>query len=189
MSILLRIDASSRTQDSHSRDLANFFEERWLSSNPERKVIHRDLIKTQIPHISEKTIAGFYTPDKEQDQKLIEATRLSDELITELMSADTLLIATPMYNFSIPSALKAWIDQIVRIGQTFSFSPDNRFEGLVKNKRAYVLTATGAVFSNEGMQELDFLTPYLRSLLSFLGFTDIEFITIEGTTTDESALK
>ncbi|VAW65026.1 FMN-dependent NADH-azoreductase, partial [hydrothermal vent metagenome] len=100
-----------------------------------------------------------------------------------------LLIATPMYNFSIPSSLKAWIDQIVRIGKTFSFSPDTGFEGLVKNKRAYVLTATGAVFSNDGMQELDFLSPYLKSLLSFLGFTDIELLTIEGTTTDEPALK
>lgn len=189
MSQLLRIDASSRTEGSHSRELADFFVEQWLSINPGGKVVNRDLIKTKIPHISEKTIAGFYRPVNEHDQVLTEATKLSDELISELKSADTVLIATPMYNFSIPSALKAWIDQIVRIGQTFSFSPDTGFEGLIKKKRAYVLTATGAVFSNEGMQELDFLSPYLKSLLSFLGFTDVEFLTIEGTTTDESALK
>jgi len=105
------------------------------------------------------------------------------------MATETLLINTPMYNFSVPSALKAWIDQIVRSGETFSFSPETGFEGLVINKRAYVITATGAVFSNEGMEALDFLTPYLKSLLSFLGFTEIEFFTVEGTTTDESALK
>jgi FMN-dependent NADH-azoreductase len=189
MPLLLRIDASSRLQDSHSRELAEFFVKQWLSNNPEGSVVHRDLMKQQIPHISEETITGFYTPENKHNQVLKKATKLSDELISELISADTLLIATPMYNFSMPSALKAWIDQIVRMGKTFSFSPDTGFEGLVKHKRAYVLTATGAVFSTEDMQQLDFLSPYLKSLLSFLGFIDIDFLNIEGTTTDEFALE
>lgn len=176
MSQLLRIDASSRVIDSESRKLADFFVNQWTHNNPEGKVVVRDLLEAQIPHITANTIAGFYTPINEQSQPLKEATKLSDELIAELMAAETLLFDTPMYNFSVPSALKAWIDQIVRSGETFSFSPETGFEGLVKNKRAYVITATGAVFSNEGMEALDFLTPYLKSLLSFLALLKLSFL-------------
>lgn len=188
MTTLLRIDASSRTEGSHSRELADFFVQEWLSNNSNGQVVHRDLVKRQVTPISETTISGFYTSRAEMSQVQKEATQLSDDLIQELKSADVLLIATPMYNFSIPSALKAWIDQIVRIGETFSFT-DGQFIGLVENKPTYVLVATGAVFSNEGMQDFDFLSPYLRFLLNFLGITNVEMLSIEGTTTDDEALK
>lgn len=183
---LLRIDASSRIQDSHSRELADYFVEHWLKSNPESEIVVRDLIQEPVPHISECTIAGFYMPKSDHDETLRQSTCLSDELIREVMTADTLLIDTPMYNFSVPSVLKAWIDQVVRIGETFSFSPDRGFEGLVTGKQAFVITASGAVFSVDAMQPLDYLTPYLRTLLGFLGITEVEFIALEGTTTDEA---
>lgn len=186
MSKLLRIDASSRVHDSQSRELAEFFVNHWLNRNTDGEVILRDLVASSPPHISDATIAGFYTPKEGHSPEHKQATALSDKLIKELMDADALLIDTPMYNFSIPSALKAWIDQIVRIGETFKFSPNSGFEGLVTGKQAYVITASGASFSDENMKALDFMTPYLNTLLGFLGFTEIKFFTVEGTTTDES---
>jgi FMN-dependent NADH-azoreductase len=187
MSKLLRVDASSRLADSHSRALADQFVERWRKTHPGGEVVIRDLVQEPLPHIANDTISGFYTPKADHDPIMRQATELSDRLIAEIKTADMLLIDTPMYNFSIPSALKAWIDQVVRIGETFAFSPENGFEGLVKGKPAYVITATGAAFSNEALRPMDFLTPYLTALLGFLGITDLHLFTLEGTTVDETA--
>ncbi len=189
MKTLLRVDASSRVDGSHSRDIADFFVEHWLNANLEGRVVTRDLVEEPIPHISEETITGYYTPKEQHTPELKAATALSDKLITELKEADIVLIDTPMYNFSVPSALKAWIDQVSRVGETFSFSPDTGFEGLVTGKPVYVITATGAVFSDEAMQPMDFLTPYLQLLLGFLGFAQVEVFEIEGTSTDEAAVE
>ena len=187
MSTLLRIDASSRTKDSQSRELADLFVNHWLETHPGGEVRVRDLVLDPVPHISNDTIAGFYTPRAEHDDNLRLATARSDALIREIMEADAVLIDTPMYNFSMPSALKAWIDQVARIGETFSFSPESGFEGLIKNTAFYVITASGAVFSSDAMQPMDFLTPYLRALLGFLGITQLQFFTLEGTTVDPDA--
>ncbi len=189
MSRLLRIDASARLHDSHSREIADYFQARWLQQHPDDEVVVRNLMHNPVPHIEAATITGFYTPASEHDAALQTATALSDQLIEELMSSDILLISTPMYNFSTPSALKAWVDQIVRIGHTFNFDPEKGFTGLVQGKRAVVVTATGAVFSNPAMSAFNFLEPYLRTLLGFLGITDSHFVSIEGTTTDEAAME
>lgn len=187
MTRILRIDASSRTDDSHSRQLASRFLDRWLQTHPDDEVVVRDLVRYPVPHIADTTIAGFYTPAAQFSDDLKQATALSDELITELKAADLVLISTPMYNFALPSALKAWIDHVVRIGHTFSFSPESGFAGLLAGKRAVIATASGAAFSNEAMQPMDFLTPYLRTLLGFLGFQKVDVIAVEGTTIDETA--
>jgi len=189
MKTLLRIDASSRVDGSHSRKIGNLCVEQWLKTYPDAKVQIRDLSKDQIPHIQENTIGGFFTSKEEHTTELKTATELSDTLISELKAADAILINTPMYNFSIPSALKAWIDQISRIGETFSYSPEEGFAGLLENKKAYVVTSTGAVFDNDEMKTMDFMTPYLRSILTFLGISDIQFLTIEGSSGDEIALE
>src|ERR1700756_5285677 len=117
MPSLLRIDASSRLSGSHSRALADALEAAWS--------------------------AGFYTPPASLDERLKRAVALSDELIDELNAAETVLIATPMYNFSVPSALKSWIDQVVRINRTFSYD-GKKFTGLVEAKRVVVVAAFGA---------------------------------------------
>lgn len=187
MTRILRIDASARTDDSLSRRFANQFLESWLQAHPRDEVVVRDLAEQPLPHIAQATIAGFYTPPAQHSDAVRDATALSDELIAELRAADLLLISTPMYNFSLPSGLKAWIDQIVRIGHTFSYSPESGFAGLLEGKRAVIVTATGAVFSNEAMRPMDFLTPYLKTLLAFLGFTQVDVISLEGTTLDEAA--
>ncbi|MGL5078383.1 MAG: FMN-dependent NADH-azoreductase, partial [Waterburya sp.] len=142
MAKILRIDSSSRLQGSHSRELADYFQAIWLEKYPSDQVIVRDLVKTPVPHIADIAIAGFYTPKDQHTDAMTSATALSDELIGELQSADVLLISVPMYNFTVPSAFKAWVDQIVRIGHTFAYDGTN-FTGLVTVKRAYVICAYG----------------------------------------------
>jgi FMN-dependent NADH-azoreductase len=187
MTKLLRIDASARRQGSHSRGIADLFQKTWCDAHPNSEIILRDLARNPVSHIEEATITGFYTPAEQFTAELKASTAMSDILIQELQKTDILLLSTPMYNFTLPSALKAWIDQIVRIGHTFSFSPAQGFSGLLSGKRAVVITATGAAFSQESMRPMDFLTPYLKSLLGFLGFKQVDVITVEGTTIDAVA--
>lgn len=186
MTRILRIDSSSRIEGSHSRELADYFQATWLKKNPHDQVIIRDVIQNPCPHISDTTIAGFYTPEEQQTETMKSAIALSNELIDELQAADVLLLSVPMYNFSIPSALKAWVDQIVRIGRTFAYDGTN-FTGLVTIKRAYVICAYGASGYTDGgaFSSINFLEPYLKGLLSFLGIQDIQFFNLQATTTDE----
>jgi len=189
MATLLRLDASSRGQASVSRAMADYFVTHWRQFNPDGEIVVRDLVKNPLPHIAEDTISGFYQDKAEHDDRMKSATVLSDELIKELKGTDVLLIDTPMYNFSVPSALKAWIDQIVRSGETFQYSPEDGFSGLVSIKQCYVITVSGAVFSTDNMQAMDFLKPYLQLLLNFLGIINVEFITLEGSTLDAMAFE
>ncbi len=181
---LLRIDASSRIENSDSRAMANQFQKQWQTSNPKGEVILRDIIQTPITHISQKTIAGFYTPPEHLTPDLKKATVLSDELITELKRSNVLLISTPMYNFGVPSALKAWIDQIVRINTTFGVNDQGEFYGIVAGIKAYIITTSGAAYGSKEMKALDFLQPYLQTVLGLIGITDVTFIPLEGTTMD-----
>lgn len=186
---LLRIDASSRLAGSHSRELADQFERAWRARGLGYEVVRRDLVATPIPQIEQLTIAGFYTQADQMTPELRLATALSDELIGEVLAADELLIATPMYNFTVPSALKAWIDQVVRIGKTFAFDGAN-FQGLVKARRAVVISAYGAGGYLKGgpFAAADYCGPYLKFLLNFLGIANVESIAVEATVGDAAAL-
>ena len=190
MTTLLRIDASSRQTGSHSRTLGDSFEAEWLSHNPGATIVRRDLVAEPLPHIADTTIAGFYTPPEAMTADLRHATALSDTLIAELKSADLLLITTPMYNFTVPSALKAWVDQIVRIGHTFSYDGKS-FTGLVTGKRAVVACAYGAAGYGDAnaLGSYDLLKSYLQLLLGFLGFTDVKFVSTEATTADDATVR
>ena len=183
MPTLLRIDSSSRRDASHSRALADAFEAAWSSRFPDATIIRRDLAANPIAHIHETTIAGFYAPAEKLDDTLKAAVALSDRLIEEVNAADTILIATPMYNFTVPSALKSWIDQIVRINRTFSYDGTN-FTGLVKAKRVVVVTAFGAGGYGGALASANFVTPYLKFLFGFLGVADVTVIPAEATTAD-----
>jgi len=165
MSTLLRIDSSSRLQGSHSRALADHLQAQWLASHTGGKVILRDLVKTPIPHILDITIAGYYTPTDQHTPELRAAVALSDELIAELLSADTLLFSIPLYNFSIPSALKAYIDHTVRIGQTFGHDEKTGLFGLVEGKKAYVTASYGASgYVGGSLASYNFLEPYYEGV-------------------------
>lgn len=181
--ILLRIDSSARTEGSHSRHLADLAQARWQAAYPHGRVLRRDLAAQPVAHIEAATIQGFYTLAEQMTPSLRAALAKSDELIAELKAAHTLLISAPIYNFSVPSALKAWIDQVVRINQTFSYDGKG-FEGLVKGPRAVLALAYGAAGYGDAMAGFDHLKPYLTSLLNFLGISDVQAVAAEATTAD-----
>ncbi len=183
---MLRIDASARKVGSHSRNLGDTFEREWLERHPGTSIVRRDLAEHALPHISDLTIEGFYTPTEKFTAGLREATALSDTLIAELLAADVLLLTTPMYNFTVPSALKAWIDQIVRMGRTFSYD-GKVFAGLVVGKPVYITCAYGAGGYHDGgpMGAFNMVQGYLRLVLGFLGFASIHFVEMEATTAGE----
>lgn len=182
---ILRIDASIRTEGSHSRSLADYFEQQWLEKHPSDVVLHRN--PASIPHISAETVAGFFTPADRMTDVLRAATAISDELIVELQSADVLLLSTPIYNFTIPSTLKAWIDHIVRLGRTVARDGEH-FTGLLKGKHAVVICAFGAEgygvadgSATGPLSSVEHLASYLKLLLGFIGITDTKIIAVEGT--------
>lgn len=189
MTRLLRIDSSSRTTGSHSSQLADQAEAMWREANPQGRVVTRHLGSDPIPILSQETITGFFSPQETLTDDLQQATALSDQLIAELQTADTLLLAVPIYNFSVPAALKCWIDQITRIGHTFAYE-DGEFRGLTKTQRAVVICAYGADGYLEGQpfEAANFLEPYLRFLLSFLGIEDVEMVSVQATTADEETV-
>lgn len=190
MTRILRLDASSRHDGSQSRLLADAFVARWMDRHPGSTLVRRDLAATPIPHIGPATIQGFYTPAADRGADLTAALLLSDQLIAEVRSADLLVIATPMYNFGVPSALKAWIDHVVRIGETFSYDGTG-FAGLLGGRKAVIVAAYGAGGYLDGgpFAGADFLVPYLRFLLGFLGFADIETVGLEATTADPETVE
>lgn len=171
---LLRIDSSAR-KASVTRQLTARFAEEWKMKHPNGDVMHRDVSTPALPLITDDwsaTNPEASTPSPAQQSYL--AT--SDELIEELRAAETIVIGAPMYNFSIPSSLKAWIDQIVRIGKTFSYG-SNGLRGLLEKKKVVVITARGGAYEKGTATEaLDFQVPYLRHILGFIGLTDVTFI-------------
>jgi len=183
MTYILRLDTSPRATESLSRNLADRVERHLLNLDKHLGVKTRDLSIANLPHISNDTITGFYTSEEDMTAELEEATALSDTLIQELKAADTLIMSAPMYNFGVPSSLKAWIDQIVRINQTFSFDGTS-FKGLVPVRRAVLVLAYGAngYAPNGDFASMNFLEPYLTALISFLGVEDSRVIRVEGTT-------
>ncbi|OJJ09734.1 MULTISPECIES: FMN-dependent NADH-azoreductase [unclassified Roseibium] len=141
MTQLLRINSSSRLTGSHSAAIADAFEAGFRAKHPACTGITRNVANGSIPFIAQSTIEGFYAPQEKLSGDQKAATALSDKLIAEIQASDTLLLAVPIYNFTIPEALKAWVDQICRIGHTFAMD-ENGFQGLVKARRAIVVAHT-----------------------------------------------
>ncbi|WP_303319057.1 NAD(P)H-dependent oxidoreductase [Flavivirga abyssicola] len=185
MKTLLRIDCSSRIKGSHSRTLADYFEEHWKTANPKGTIIYRDLAKQALPHIQNNTIEGFYTPIEYMSPQIKEATALSDELIEELKSVDEILISSPLYNLNIPSNLKAYLDQVVRIGHTFNIN-EKGYYGLLEGKLAYLVTVKGGVYKGTFMEPYDFQEPYLKAILGHMGIKTQELFSLEGSTNQQT---
>ena len=139
----------------------------------------RDLAENPPPHIGADFVGGISTGPEQRTPEQARALALSDVFIDEMMAADVILFAVPMHNFGPPSTLKAWIDHVVRAGRTFSYSEKGR-EGLLKGKRAILVVARGGVYSNGPAKPLDFQEPYLRTVLGFIGITDIDIVHVEG---------
>ena len=178
---LLKIDSSPMGERSVSRKLTDEFAKTWLKAHPGGKVIERDLTTLDIPVVNGVWVAAAHTPDNARTPEQKDVLAVSELLIAELQSADEYVLGVPMHNFSIPSTLKLWIDQIVRIGRTFTYSETGR-GGLLKGKKATLLIASGGVY-DEGTaySAFNFVTPYLRTVLEFIGLTDVHFIAAGGT--------
>jgi len=183
---LLQIDSSARASSVTRRLTAKFAEE-WRKNHPDGEVIQRDLSAMAFPLITDDWGATYL-----EDSKLTLAQRsylsTSDELIEELKAADTVVIGSPMYNFSIPSLLKAWIDQIVRLGKTVGYGP-NGPQGLLTRKRVVIITSRGGAYEKGSPREaFDFQEPYLLHILGFIGLTDVTFIHAENQAREEAAV-
>lgn len=176
MSNLLVINSSANTGASVSRLLIDETVSQVLKAAPNTKVVRRDLGTDPVPHLTTANLAGVRgTPATAEEL----ATRaLSDELIAELRAADTVVLAAPMYNFSVPTSLRAWFDFVLRAGETFRYTEAGP-EGLLKGKKVIVLTSRGGLYSEGPAAAADFQEPYLRHLLGFIGITDVTFIHAE----------
>ena len=182
---LIQIDSSARTSSVTRRLTAKFAEE-WRKNHPDGVVIQRDLSATVIPLITDDWNATHLEQSKLTPvQQSYLST--SDELIEELEAADTVVIGAPMYNFTIPSSLKAWIDQIVRLGKTVGYGP-NGPQGLLTKKKVVIITSRGSAYEKGTAREaFDFQEPYLRHVLGFIGLTDVTFVHAENQAREEAA--
>lgn len=180
MASILHLDSSPRGDRSRSRQLSKEFVKTWLALHSEDTVVYRDLRESPIPHVTEQWIAADYTPLLEKTEEMSQILRLSDDLVDEFLASDLCVFGVPMYNFSIPSGFKAYIDQIVRVGRTFAINNDG-FEGLVNDKKVIFITARGDCYSKgSNHQGWDAQEPGLRYAFQFIGVKDIKFIHAEG---------
>jgi len=178
---LLHIDSSPLYGRSVSRQLTGAFVTQWKSSHPNGTVIERDLNATSIPPVNADWVGAVYTPEEARTPQQKGLLSLSDSLLAELEQADEYVFGVPMHNFSVPSVLKLWIDQISRVGRTFSYA-DGTPKGLLTGKKATFLIATGGIYDAQTqMASFNFVEPYLRSVFGFLGVTDATFLTAGGT--------
>jgi FMN-dependent NADH-azoreductase len=179
MKQILIVESSPRGAESASRRLTRKVRERLVVQYPEAKVVVRDLAKDRLPHLDQATVKAISTKDPVEAESLKQALHLSDVLTDELLSSDLLVIASPMWNFGIPSLLKAWIDHVVRAGKTFNYAGAG-VEGLAKGKRAILVLASGGVFSEGPWKSWDTVEPYLRQILGFIGIDDVQTARAEG---------
>ncbi|MGF7042292.1 FMN-dependent NADH-azoreductase [Mucilaginibacter lappiensis] len=179
MKKVLHIISSPKVSGSFSNKLAIEIIERLLIANPGSKVITQDLTNPAFPHFEQAHIDGFYKPPELHTDIEKNALIPSNEAIKKIMDADIIVISAPMYSFTIPSTLKAWFDHISRVGVTFRYT-DHGPEGLIKNKKVYVAISTGGVYSDGLAKANDFTEPYLRTILNFIGMTDVKFFRAEG---------
>lgn len=176
---ILIVESSPRGSESASRKLASKLRARLVSQYPQASVVVRDLAHDNLPHLDEAALKAMTTRDPAEAESLKSALRLSDQLTEELLASDILVIATPMWNFGLPSSLKAWIDHVVRAGKTFNYAGAG-VEGLAKGKKAILALASGGVFSEGPWKPWDTVEPYLRQILGFIGIDDIQTVRAEG---------
>lgn len=169
---LLRVDGSMRTREySRSRRLTDALIESMQQKHSEISVKTRDLT-TGVPFVHEQWIDANFTEPGARNTEQRAVLSQSDALMNELVEADILVLGTPIYNFSVPAAVKAWIDMVVRANETFHYTSEGP-EGLLKNKKAFAIVVSGGTSIDS---DIDFSTPYLRHILSFIGITDLTVI-------------
>ena len=175
MSTILHITASIRGDESVSRSLGTRLVE-GLAASKNATVVTRDLSKNDIPFVDAERFAANLAPYAERSSEQHELAKVADELIGELQDADTIVFSVPVYNFSVPATVKAWADLVARAGTTFRYT-ENGPEGLLTGKKVYVTAASGGTPLGS---EIDFMSPWLKFFLGFLGMTDVELVAADG---------
>jgi len=173
MTRLLVVETSPRGEHSISRTMTRRFVAGWRAAHPDGEVVERDLMETDLPFVTAPWLQAYFTPPQQHSPEMKEALRLSDALAGEVLAADHIVIATPVYNYNVPAALKAWIDHIVRKGMTLGVDGS----GLVTGKKATVLLASGGVYTEGSpIRDRDIATQYLRLILNVIGITDVTVV-------------
>lgn len=176
MNTLLRIDSSLRIQDSYSRRMGDYFVKQWKLKHPDGTVLERDTARFNIPHLTQQTVDAFF------DESLYsEDLPLSDVMIEELCQSSEILITCPMYNYGIPSSLKAYFDLVIRTKKTFTY--DNGIKGMLHHKKAHIISVMGGVHPVPG--GMNPLETHLTYILNHLGIKDINYFPLEGTAVPE----
>lgn len=176
MTRILRIDSSANLKDSVTRGLTDKIVARY----PNADITVRDLARTPLPQVTDTWTRARVTPSQERSEEQHAALKLSDELIEELEAADVIVIGAPMYNFTVPASLKAWIDLVARVGVTFRYTETGP-EGLLKDRPVIVAFASGGTPLESGY---DFHSAYLRFFLNFVGLTNVTFVAADAIATD-----
>lgn len=180
MPTLLHLD-SSPLASSVSRELTHEFAAKWKAAHPSGQVIYHDLAANPPRPVDQAWIQATYTPAEARNPEQKALLAYSEERIAELEQADEYVLGVAMHNFSVPSVVKLWIDQVVRAGRTFAYGPDWH-KGLLTGKKATILAASGGVYqAGTPAAAMNFIDPYLGTILSFIGVKDLKFVTAGGT--------
>lgn len=179
---LLQIKSSLFGDDGQSSRLANEFVAALLERNPGAERVVRDLVADPVPHLDAERFTAFTTPKPSRTAEQHAVVAYSDRLIDELRRTDVLVLGLPMYNFGVPSQLKAWYDHVARAGVTFRYTGKGP-EGLLKGKKAYIFAARGGEYAGSGN---DWQAQFVRVILGFIGITDVEFVFAEALAINEA---
>lgn len=186
MTHVLLIQSSSNLASSVSRDLSQSYVKAYKAAHPDATVTERDLVTTPVPHLGVDLLGGLFGKPEELTEAQKTALALSNTLVEEIEAASLIVIGVPMYNFGIPSALKAWIDHVIRAGRTFRYTETGP-QGLVTGKKVVLFLAAGGVYSDGPYKPYDFQETYLRAVLGFIGLTDVTVVRAEGLALGEEA--
>lgn len=188
MANILFVNSSARNAASISRKVTGEFIAKLKQAQPGSVVVERDVATNPVPHLDESIIGAFFTPADKLSAEQQAMANVSLELIAEINAADVIVIGAPMYNFSIASTLKTWLDHVARAGITFKYTESGPV-GLVQGKKVYVFTSRGGFYSEGPGKVMDFHEPYLRAMLGFIGLTDVTFVHSEGLGMGEAAVE
>jgi FMN-dependent NADH-azoreductase len=181
MPILLHLDASPRGDRSITRRLTHDFAIAWKHVHPDGKIIYRDLGRNPVPLVTETFIAAVYTPPAERPPELCAALAVSDQLISELETAAEYVFGVPMYNFTVPAGFKAYIDQVVLPGRTYTTDESGFKRGLLHGKKATVITSSGWLYrKGSRLAPYNLQEPWIRMILGFVGVTNVDFVVADG---------
>lgn len=179
MSNILFLKTSPKNEGSISTELGEYLVNQLTSVS--KSTVTKRQLDEEIPFINQQIINGLYVDDSQKTVEQKEALKLSDTIVEDVNNHDTIVISTPIYNFSAPAVLKAWADMVARVNKTFSYT-ENGPVGLLKDKKAYVVISSGGTKVGS---EIDFFTPWMKHFLKFIGITDVEFISADQLMSDD----